>query len=321
MINFQRQTIPLHRTAGNAQYNLELYRYRHPEARLRIYLQAGLHGVEITGIPTLYRLMNWIETEQLPIDITCLPLSNPMGLDTQIMGVQTGYNNLVTNPQNCLNWNRTSQLRAEESIEGHWINRLLELSAVAVYVIDLHCAAAATVPHLYCHHSLVAVAARFGITEIISWENAGTAFEDYCFSRGQSAFTLELSASRSVSESWIADSLDYLQNFIMLLIQNNNLSSQPGQNNVPPGITVWPQERAQIRLYSPQNGILCWDNAPGDRLETGQSIAHLYSGREIIPILSPVSGMLLEIDPIQAPYQHQRIGTLLADEPAMPPPD
>jgi hypothetical protein len=60
----------------------------------------------LTGIPVVHEFMKEIEEHQLVYNFICVPLSNPMGLDSQIMGVQTGYNNLHTNQQNCWNWNR-----------------------------------------------------------------------------------------------------------------------------------------------------------------------------------------------------------------------
>ena len=100
MVRFEKETLPVHQTASGARYEIEVYRYDPPNSAETVYLQGGLHGIELTGIPVLYEFMKLVEEAQLPHQIICVPQSNPMGLDSQIMGVQTGYNNLHTNQQN-----------------------------------------------------------------------------------------------------------------------------------------------------------------------------------------------------------------------------
>ena len=100
---FSLETLPLHSTASDATFEIDVWRYYHPDATQTVYLQAGIHGIELTGIPVVHEFMKEIEAHQLVYNFICVPLSNPMGLDSQIMGVQTGYNNLHTNQQNC--WN------------------------------------------------------------------------------------------------------------------------------------------------------------------------------------------------------------------------
>ena len=137
---FSRETLPLHSTASDATFEIDVWRYNHPDATQTVYLQAGIHGIELTGIPVVHEFMKEIEAHQLVYNFICVPLSNPMGLDSQIMGVQTGYNNMHTNQQNCWNWNRITNLKEEPSQEGHWIKTLLDLSAPADIVLDLHTA-------------------------------------------------------------------------------------------------------------------------------------------------------------------------------------
>ena len=137
---FSRETLPLHSTASDSTFEIDVWRYNHPDATQTVYLQAGIHGIELTGIPVVHEFMKEIEEHQLAQNFICVPLSNPMGLDSQIMGVQTGYNNIHTNQQNCWNWNRITNLNEEPSQEGHWIKTLLDLSAPADIVLDLHTA-------------------------------------------------------------------------------------------------------------------------------------------------------------------------------------
>ena len=128
---FTHETLLLHSTASNTKYEIDVWRYNHPDATKTVYLQGGIHGIELTGIPVVHEFIKEIEENQLAYNFICVPLSNPMGLDSQIMGVQTGYNNIHTNQQNCWNWNRITNLKDEPSQEGNWIKTLLDLAKPA----------------------------------------------------------------------------------------------------------------------------------------------------------------------------------------------
>ena len=62
---FSRETIPLHSTASNAIFELDVWRYFHPDDTQIVYLQAGIHGIELTGIPVVHEFMKGIEAYQL----------------------------------------------------------------------------------------------------------------------------------------------------------------------------------------------------------------------------------------------------------------
>ena len=137
---FTHETLLLHSTASNTKFEIDVWRYNHQDATKTVYLQGGIHGIELTGIPVVHEFIKEIEEHQLAYNFICVPLSNPMGLDSQIMGVQTGYNNIHTNQQNCWNWNRITNLKDEQSQEGQWIRNLLDFAEPADIVLDLHTA-------------------------------------------------------------------------------------------------------------------------------------------------------------------------------------
>jgi len=61
---FARETIPLHITASDATFEIDVWRYFHPDATKTVYLQAGIHGIELTGIPVVHEFMKEIEAHQ-----------------------------------------------------------------------------------------------------------------------------------------------------------------------------------------------------------------------------------------------------------------
>ena len=62
---FSCETIPLHSTASDATFEIDVWRYFHPDATKMVYLQAGIHGIELTGIPVFHELMKELEGHQL----------------------------------------------------------------------------------------------------------------------------------------------------------------------------------------------------------------------------------------------------------------
>ena len=62
---FARETIPLHSTASNATFEIDVWRYFHPDATKTVYLQSVIHGIELTCIPVVHEFMKGIEAHQL----------------------------------------------------------------------------------------------------------------------------------------------------------------------------------------------------------------------------------------------------------------
>ena len=297
---FSQETLPLHSTASDATFEIDVWRYHHPDATRTVYLQAGIHGIELTGIPVVHEFMKEIEAHKLVYNFICVPLSNPMGLDSQIMGVQTGYNNLHTNQQNCWNWNRIGNLKDEPSLEGCWIKTLLDLSAPADIILDLHTAGIETVPHIYFNESDKEHVTGLGIPHLLTWNIPSDSFSDTNFQLGKVALTFELSSSRSVHGEWVKESLIYLRRFFGLLPKVE-------------GSRIWQTEKQLKKWYSPTGGILCWHKDAGDSIAEGDVIATLYTRKGSLNLESPYTGVLLLKNPIQAPHERQELAKFLVE--------
>ena len=62
---FAHETLLLHSTASDATFEIDVWQYFHPDATKTVYLQAEIHGIELTGIPVVHELMKEIEAHQL----------------------------------------------------------------------------------------------------------------------------------------------------------------------------------------------------------------------------------------------------------------
>ena len=299
-IKFSCEKIPLHRTASETIFEIDVWRYFHPDAEKTVYIQAGIHGIELTGIPVVHEFMKEIEDSQLVYNFICVPLSNPMGLDSQIMGVQIGYNNIHTNQQNCWNWNRIGNLKNEPSQEGFWIKTLLDLSAPADIILDLHTAGMESIEHIYFHEAHEEHATGLGIPHLLSWKIPSDSFSDTNFQRGKIALTFELSSSRIVHEKNVRDSLKSLKRFFGLLPKIE-------------GSKIWQTETQLKKWYSPAGGIICWKIDAGETIKEGDSIATLYTRKGTIDLQSPYSGVILLKNPIHAPQERQELAKFLVE--------
>jgi len=67
MPKFSLETLPLHSTASDATFEIDVWRYHHPDATRTVYLQAGIHGIELTGIPV------WVSLGSTFMDSIILP--------------------------------------------------------------------------------------------------------------------------------------------------------------------------------------------------------------------------------------------------------
>jgi predicted deacylase len=62
---FSHETLPLLSSASSTTFEIDVWRYFHPDATKTVYLQAGIHGIELTGIPVVHEFMKGIEAHQL----------------------------------------------------------------------------------------------------------------------------------------------------------------------------------------------------------------------------------------------------------------
>ncbi len=300
MQKFTHEALLLHSTASNTKFEIDVWRYNHPDATKTVYLQGGIHGIELTGIPVIHEFIKEIEEHQIAYNFICVPLSNPMGLDSQIMGVQTGYNNIHTNQQNCWNWNRITNLKEEPSQEGHWISTLLNLAEPADIVLDLHTAGLEAVPHIYSHVNEIKHAEGLGIPHVLAWSDPSYSFADTHHQLSKIALTFELSSSRVVRTEWLEESLKFLRRFFGILPKAE-------------GSRIWEVESHLKKWYSPEGGVLCWKIDAGDLVSEGDLIAILYTRQGRVELKSPFNGVLLLKNPSHAPHERQELAKFLVE--------
>lgn len=301
-MKFEIKQHPVTTTAWWAEYFIQSYHYHNNPGEKIFYIQANVHGIEIAGIPVIYELMDFIEKNNIKINIICVPKANPFWMDSQIMWVQTGYNNIHTNGYNCLNYNRiwaNNSYKFEDMI----ISTLLDISKDADVVLDCHSAGFESLEHIYVHKKFIDEAQKFWIDNILAWDEAWNAFEDVCFSRGQMAFTLEMWASRTAD-------IDRTQYFLGRILKYFWLKNE--QKTEEKNIRVWQLGDMCERFYSEYEWVLVWNISLWDEFKKWDVLAYVYTthqGKK--EILAPANWVFLIKFPIHAVYQYQEIAQLM----------
>lgn len=269
-----------------------------------LYLQAGLHGNELCGQAALLELVSeWgVGADKMPFNLLVVPQANPFSLDSQIMGIQTGYNNIHTNPKRCVNWNRCDPTQPDEH-QRQLFQRLEELAGKCAYVIDIHCAGHESIPHVYScvEDHAVERAMHFGISEILTWETPDSSFANRLYKTNTClSYTLEVGSSRDLSRASIDAAKSYVKNFIK---GDGALSAFDYAVN---------PKKYLIPIYARDYGLLVWEEEVGDEICKEYTIATILNSEGSHAQHSPVEGVLAIKYPCHAVYQGQEIGMMIS---------
>jgi len=285
--------------SGNSK-TIKVYEISNPNSLKHIYLQAGLHGTELTGTPILFELINLIQKNPedfKDFSFTIVPICNPESTDSQIMGLQTGYNNIHTDAHNCQNYNRPN-LKKVGSIEYKHIQTLFDLSKNADVLIDLHTAGKESLWHVYCNKSLTSKAKSFGVKNIIAWDSIIGCFEDLNFEKGKETYTLECGPSRSISQTDINKGIQAILDFLKEEKQDKKFN-------------ILDENQIQS-LKANDSGFLVWNIKVGEKFKKDQVIAQIINGvNQKTLVKAPKDGILFIKDNIHAVFENQQIAEII----------
>ena len=176
------QRLALPRTHAGTDRFVNVHRFGTPNARPKVYIQAGLHADEMPSVLVahyLCRRLNTLHTKgRIAGEVVLLPLANPIGLDQTVLGKPSGrfaladgrnfnrdFPDLATLSAPELTGRLTGDARSDVSLVRNALRQalstwpakdeaddlrktLLGLAIDADIVLDLHCDSVAPV-HLY----------------------------------------------------------------------------------------------------------------------------------------------------------------------------
>ncbi len=104
-MNYTISKVPLLQLASGDRLSLQLYKFTGAKPGKKAYIQANLHGAEISGNAVINELIQFLialEPRQLNGEIWLVPVCNPIGINQRSHHFSTGR----YNPYDGKDWNR-----------------------------------------------------------------------------------------------------------------------------------------------------------------------------------------------------------------------
>lgn len=188
---------------------ISLFDFRSGELKPSLFILAGQHGGEITGIGVAYRLIEYLKMFDIQGRITILPLLN-------MWGARSGSRE---NPLDGLNINSCYEGEGE-SISYRLASLVMELALRYDYVLDLHSAGHARYErHVIFHRDCdIDMARHFGFRFLIKRfkgkEGKGGSLTSVLSSLGRMALTLELGGGHVVYREDLESGIEGMIRFL-----------------------------------------------------------------------------------------------------------
>lgn len=316
----QTNIIPIQQLPSGDWLTIRTYKFK-GEGSKRVYIQANIHGPEVTGVIVAKQLIDWLGNHTLGVkEVVVIPSCNPMGLNAQIMGQQLGYINLLSGT----NWNRIYPnitckrdlhlgLRRSLKLEDRLGFKLMELSWDADIVIDLHTAWGKAPHYIYCYKEHLKEAKSFKVENIFIldesvFEGVFDEAHNGIERKHKQIFTLELGSDCSLENGDIKAGVGHVLSFF----QDQKLISDVSEEVFKGGFDICQVKDYQY-IYSPVGGFLVWKILPGEYFEKDQEIAHILSLNDLktIPIKIGFAGKIIIQFNAKAVHQGQAIGKVM----------
>jgi hypothetical protein len=105
---YHRDELPIRTLASGHQLTIPIHVFEGDTSGPKVYIQANIHGPEIAGIGALHELIKRLHKQSVNGTLVIVPNANPVGLNSKVNGMQTGYADL--NETVVGNFNRIYQM-------------------------------------------------------------------------------------------------------------------------------------------------------------------------------------------------------------------
>jgi predicted deacylase len=260
----------------------------------QLFIGVTIHGDEITGQASLWRVAAWLEQSELHGEVTAVPVMNPEGFNYNVRGI----------PGTTVDLNRSYPGSADGDTHERITAAVTALACAADAAIDVH-TAGNCIPYILLDpvadvalsQATDALAHATGITTIGEftserYESTGLAasLPPAVHAAGKPAFTLELAGSGNVAWEQAEAGAMGLRNAIrhMGIVDD----AREAIHGVPVHATDGHRRRA---VFVERGGIVEFTVRPGDDVARGQRLGRVRDvwGRVVEEIVSPVNGFVI----------------------------
>lgn len=341
-MKFNKQTIPIQKLPSGDILSIGVYKF-YGKGTKKIYIQANIHGPELTGILVAKGLVDFIKKNGGNfLEFIIVPSCNPMGLNSQFIGQQTGYINHLSGK----NWNRVyadisknvvlqkkptltgfekalcasieSKLNSAENIEAKLGLTLQKLAFKSDIIIDLHTAWGKAPHYVYCYKEQLELAKKFNIKNIIFLEE--NTFEGvfdeangypYFQHKGllkkpylpKQIFTVELGSDCNLDPENIQLGLSEITSYL----------SGQGILNTKHNLSKTSLSCCELKdfiyYHAPTGGLLIWTKKINEFFIKGEILGIIYeiNSEKKVPVVAKHDGKMIIQFNIHAVHQGQQI--------------
>ena len=280
-----------------------------------LYIGVTIHGDEITGQASLWRVGAWLEQSILTGTVTAVPVQNPEGFNDAVRGI----------PGRTIDPNRAYPGDPHGETMERITARLTEAACAADAAIDVHTAGWA-MPYVLLDPidddvlagKTRALARATGITLVDEFasedyekEGLAASLPPAMLAAGKPAFTLELGGHGHIEWTQVEAGAVALRNVIRHLAIVRDESE--GVQDVP---AFEDEGRRRTDFFCDHGGLIEFVVRPGDRIERGRRVARIRNvyGRVIEEILAPHTGIVLALAPTSAVWSGAYLGEIAAED-------
>jgi len=280
-----------------------------------LYLGVTIHGDEITGQASLWRVGAWLEQSELHGTVTAVPVQNPEGFNYAVRGI----------PGRTVDPNRAYPGDPRGETMERITARLTDAAVAADAAIDVHTAGWA-MPYVLLDpvadpalaERTRALARATGITRVEEFasedyekEGLAASLPPAVLAAGKPAFTLELGGHGHIEWGHVEAGAVAMRNAIRHLgIVTDAVESV---KDVP---VIEHEGHRRTALFCDHGGLVEFTVRPGDAVARGKRIGRVRDvyGKVIEEILAPRAGFVLALTPTNAVWSGAYLGELAAEE-------
>jgi predicted deacylase len=280
-----------------------------------LYLGVTIHGDEITGQASLWRVGAWLEQSELHGTVTAVPVQNPEGFNYAVRGI----------PGRTVDPNRAYPGDPRGETMERITARLTAAAVSADAAIDVHTAGWA-MPYVLLDpvadpalaERTRALARATGITRVEEFasedyekEGLAASLPPAVLAAGKPAFTLELGGYGHIEWAHVEAGAVAMRNAI------RHLGIVEDAVEPVKDVPVIEQEgHRRTALFCDQGGIVEFTVRPGDPVARGRRIGRVRDvyGKVIEEIVAPRAGFVLAFTPTNAVWSGAYLGELAVEE-------
>lgn len=263
-----------------------------------LFVGCSIHGDELTGQASVWKLRKEIEESELKGRLTIVPVMNPMGFNYNVRGV----------PMGSIDLNRLYPGDPEGSLSERTTARIWALAREYDYIVDVH-TAGWCIPHILVdplkgdlEQRVEDFAQASGITVLHEFEaeryalqNLGASLPGVALREGKVALTVELGGFKGIDWASVDAGYMCLRN---LLIKAGLMEGRLRIVTSAPVVRETGFRRSP--LFAPRGGLLRFEEVPGSKVKEGGLIAEVRDvfGHVIDEVRAPEEGFVVALNAV-----------------------